>query len=84
MTDVQIVRVSSSQKIEGDKRQYAPFEIRWRCPECGKACVQDCRSEYFSYPVFGEPEDLTLYCHECENEDVKIKVKLDLTLEIVN
>lgn len=78
--EVQIERTEDG--IEGDKRQYAPFVTKWTCPGCGAANELDHTSDYFSYPVFGEPKVFELHCRECEKEQGSVQLVLDLTLKV--
>lgn len=68
-------------EVEGDKRQHAPYLLKWRCP-CG-AEQEDAFvcGEYFSRPVFGKAEAYTLWCAACQNEHA-IKLKVDITVEV--
>ena len=76
-------------KVEGAKRQYAPFRMCWICPDCKAKNGKDFSSDYFGYPVFGEPQLLDLLCTKCEQEDRpyekgQVKVVLDLTFRVVS
>lgn len=68
--------------VEGDKRQYAPFVVKWTCPEGHENELDFTGTDYFSYPVFGEPKERDLYCDECGEERGTVKLILDLTLKV--
>lgn len=70
-------------KVEGEKRQAAPYKLVWRCPSCGiEHEVDFAEGDYFGYPIFGEPEDFGLWCAKCEIE-LTFKIRVDITLEVV-
>lgn len=77
-------------QIEGEarddidvKRFYLPgIIIRETCGKCNSEMVKDMAREYFSYPKWGEPQDVFMYCRDC-NTETKLKVKLSCKLEIV-
>jgi hypothetical protein len=69
-------------RIEGEKRQQAPYRLSWNCPSCKKrhSFAYD-GHQYLSYPVFGVPEKDVLYCGECETT-VDVNITLDLVLTV--
>lgn len=83
-----LCEVDSGDDIEGDKRQYMPWLLRWRCEKCGDANEVDFSSDYLSYPVFGKEYEVTLCCHRCGSKDGEpshvVKVIPRLTLELVD
>ena len=66
---------------KGKKRQYAPFTLTADC-DCGEKCEYDFSMDYLSYPTFGEPCQVEVYCPECEVVFLPTVV-LDLTMELV-
>jgi len=84
--------------VEGDKRQYIPAIIEWKCPQCGEQHVRNYYNDYYlSYPkIAGATQDKpleieeTFYCDTCEEAgrdcefDVKMQVRLQLSMEVVN
>lgn len=65
-----------------EKRFYAPFVIRTKCPECGVDHEHDCSDWYFSYPTFNEQFDLNMACRECDHNWL-VPVRLDLSLTVL-
>lgn len=80
MADVVVERIEGAE-IEGDKRQCAPFVLRWTC-KCGAACERDLTDHYLSEPIFGRVEQHFLHCITCET-DVGVCLRLSMTLEVV-
>jgi hypothetical protein len=61
-----------------------PYEIEWVCVECGDEQTHKFhKHRYLSYPTFGEPVDVFLYCDNCENEQT-ITVVPDLKLRLAD
>lgn len=78
----EVVTGAAKGEIE-EKRLYLPgLQLQATCPECRAAYSRDFGDDYLSYPKVGEPEDLTLYCRECDHE-WKIRVQLDVTMKIL-
>jgi hypothetical protein len=53
---------------EGEKRQYMPWALRWRCEKCGGENIKDFSSDYLSYPKFGVVNAVQLACGKCDAE----------------
>jgi hypothetical protein len=80
VADVRVERIEGAE-IEGDKRQYAPFVLKWTC-KCGADCERDLTDSYLSYPRFGCIEQTHLYCSKCDAETA-VNLRLSLALEVV-
>jgi len=66
--------------VEGPKRCYMPFVVKWTCDGCGKACELDLTEDYVSHPRFGpHGDDLTLWCEGCDHEG-EIQVVYGMTM----
>lgn len=66
------------------KRCYAPFKVEFTCPTCGGKVVHDFSTDYLSYPEFGEPEKVTVYCHDEEGDETcatEITIVLDFAMK---
>jgi hypothetical protein len=73
-----------TEPVEGPKRLRLPYELRWACPNCGHDQTDDLGDgERFGYKMLPGEYTEGFYCPECDFE-FKIKVKLDVTLEIVD
>ncbi len=73
---------------DGDKRQYMPVAVHWTCPECGEENTLNLwEDQYLSYPTFGKPYALGLYCMGgggCRHEfTIQVVPRCALTLELV-
>lgn len=78
---LKIKRVEGS--VEGDKRQYVPYLIKWKCPGCGVFCeINFSDDHYLSYPEFPGEKEVGLYCHECDHEET-VTLKMDITVKLV-
>lgn len=64
------------------KRFYLPGVVIKDICKCGSEMVKDMKKDYFSYPAWGVPEDLHLYCRDC-NTETKVKIKISCKLEVV-
>lgn len=79
---------NNDTNFQGKKRQYMPYKLEWECPECGEENIHNFSEYlYLSYPKFGEPYEVGLYCDndECgeDMEPIKtIEVIPDLKMEI--
>lgn len=64
------------------KRFYLPgVTITDHCPSCRKLRHFDGDSEYISNPILNEPEAVTMYCEDCEeNWEVDVVLTLVVTL----
>jgi hypothetical protein len=60
------------KSIEGEKRQRLPCVLEWECPECGEEKETDFTDRYLSYPTWGEPMEIGIFCFDC-NEIEPIK-----------
>jgi len=71
-------------EIEGKKRQRCPHVIEWECPKCGEDEETSLHNVYLSYPVWGEPYDVPLFCSECDTfEPIKtVSIVPDITVTI--
>lgn len=66
-----------------EKRTYLPFKVASNCPTCGREHEIDLMSDYLSYPVLGQPEELEFACdsgHPCVGW-VELVI-VDFTLEV--
>jgi len=81
---MEINRVDKEKQIQGEKRQRFPYILEWNCPECGKRKEHDFREHYLSYPIMGEPEEIALFCMDCDDMDpvAHTSVEMDVTLSI--
>lgn len=75
----------TKDRVEGAKRQSAPYVTHWTCPDCGSENETDHADNYFCNPIFGEPEKFSLTCRKCDNEGRsyekgEIELVLDLAL----
>lgn len=66
MSKVQVIAERLPTRVEGDKRQHAPYALKWACPDCKTINEYDYSGDrHFSYPIFGESKPLHLYCDTC-------------------
>lgn len=70
--------------VEGDKRQYAPYEIIDNCSGCGIEIISKLYKDphYLSYPIFGVETQFYGYCKECA-EEWKVPIKVDIVVELI-
>lgn len=79
-------RVDSERPVQGDKRQFFPFELQFECPGCGgehtRAFYEP--SRYLMNPEWGEEAEVELFCEEVNTgEPVKtVSVVPNVTLEL--
>jgi hypothetical protein len=52
------------------------------CPECGNHVVKDFK-DALSYPIVGQPEQVYLYCNECEHE-WPVSIIIDIAVSLVD
>ena len=76
--------IRQPDEIEGAKRQYVPYKIVWKCPDCGT----DNQTDYTGYmylcnPIWGKPEKDSLDCSNCDYHGTVI-FKPDITIEIID
>lgn len=86
MKNIELTRLNDGKLDfdEGDKRQYLPYILKWKCDKCGENMGRDLSEEYLSYPQLDTPFEMDLYCWECENETtVKVKLEIVYNFEIV-
>lgn len=79
------VRPADCGPIQLDKRQRIPFEIRAKCPTCGGTATLNLSDNYLSYPLVGEPTEVSLYCYDedgCETCCTEIDVVIGFTLAV--
>lgn len=71
------------QGLDGDKRQYMPYVLEWKCAGCGVDCKIDFTDDYLSYPDLTgkKPYIFSGYCGECDHE-TPIALKLSLSMEL--
>jgi hypothetical protein len=62
------------------KRFYAPFTISDECPKCSAKAERNLEKDYLSYPVVGNPEEVSFCCDACSHEWSR-SVVLGLTLK---
>lgn len=84
-------RVEGEETIVGDKRQYLPYYLDWKCPDCGTTNTCDLRGggrhgTYLSYPKWGEETTIPLLCNECDHIEpvVELSVIPNITLEMAD
>lgn len=68
------------------KRFYIPIKVEIPCAHCGAKLEKDFGQEYLSYPVLNTPEEVGIYCEECEEEsafDVTLRLSLEVDKEKV-
>lgn len=65
----------------GKKRQYAPYTLSAEC-DCGEECEYDFSMDYLSYPTFGAPYEVELWCPVCDAVYMATVV-LNLRMELV-
>lgn len=72
------------ERLEGKKRQYLPYILKWECPECGQQMETNLTEKYLSYPVWGESLDVPLFCVDCDElEPVKTAtIKPDIVIDV--
>jgi hypothetical protein len=83
MNDQNITITRSTETVEGAKRFYAPVILNWTCKKCGEKCTRDYAEEYFMNPRIPAVQDVHLYCEHCNFGSGPYKMKLDITLELV-
>jgi hypothetical protein len=91
MVEVSIVKHKKYDKFEmKDKKLYIPYIISWICPNCGKKYNEDLTGidgYYLSYPKINTPHEYTLYCGDCNDNNLRcewdIKIKLNINLELI-
>lgn len=67
--------------VQGKKRQYMPFRLKWTCPACGREQVHDFSDHrYLSYPEFGKPREVALFC---ENDECNVDMEPVRTIQVV-
>ena len=64
------------------KRLYLPYVINTQCPSCREQVQFDMGDQYISYPTVGKPENLCLYCEDCD-EEWTVGVTIDVTVQLV-
>lgn len=60
------IEQKENHDLEGAKRQRIPAVITWLCPECGEERETDLSEKYLSYPKWGEPMKLRVFCMDCD------------------
>lgn len=71
----------TDERVEGAKRQRAPIKVCWTCPCCDTEGSNSYNDDYFSYPIFGEWDEVWFSCNEC-GEDFILEGKVDITLTL--
>lgn len=56
----------TSARVNGAKRQSAPYVTKWTCPDCGALNEVNHETHGFNYPVFGEVSTVYLFCTACD------------------
>ena len=76
--------IKTLDEIEGAKRQYAPYEIVWECPDCGEDNKLDYTNDrYLMNPVWGEPYHDSLACSNCRYQGTVI-LRPDIKIDIID
>lgn len=64
------------------KRFYIPGAvIESECPKCNSPIEVDLGDEYLSYPVMGQPEEVSFYCDDCDHYWI-VNVILELSIKL--
>lgn len=71
--------------LTGAKRQRIPVTIEWECPECHQTNTLDLTERYLSYPEWGEPLDVGVFCMDCDEVEpiTELTIVPDITIESV-
>lgn len=63
----ELFKIGMGDKVwHGDKRQYFPYVLRWRCETCGGENETDFSGAYLSYPAFETAYEVSLSCSKCD------------------
>lgn len=81
---VTVTRNKSSKCEPLDKRTYAPYTLKARCPKCTRVVDCNLAEQYLSYPETDKVHEVNMYC--CEDDggcgsDFKVRVVVRLVVE---
>jgi len=74
----------NNTRVIGNKRQHAPYSLRWTCPRCLHKWSENlANGDYLNEPEFGSTTTFRLYCYACGKFEQEIQLHFDCTLKLV-